>query len=139
MGPWAASPLKERGYKGDDSLESMLHTLATGDKKSREELDLVGERIFLLHRALTIRDMGTKEMRKEHDIIPEWVYYDPQKRPVYTKGTIHLDREDVKLAMDMYYDVMGWDKATGAPTAEAYKNVGLAKVAEELSKKGLLP
>jgi aldehyde:ferredoxin oxidoreductase len=41
--------------------------------------------------------------------------------------------------MDMYYDVMGWDKTTGAPTAEAYKKVGLAKVAEELGKKNLLP
>ena len=64
MGPWVASPLKERGYRGDDSLESMLYSLATGDKKSRQELDQVGERIFNLHRALTIRDMGTKEMRK---------------------------------------------------------------------------
>jgi aldehyde:ferredoxin oxidoreductase len=139
MGPWTASPLKERGYKGDDTIESMLHTLATGDKKSREELDLVGERIFLLHRALTIRDMGTKDMRTQHDIIPDWVYYDAQNRPVYTKGTTHLDRDDVKLGMDMYYDVMGWDKTTGAPTAEAYKKVGLAKVAEELGKKNLLP
>ena len=139
MGPWVASPLKERGYRGDDSLESMLYTLATGDKKSREELDLVGERILLLHRALTIRDMGTKEMRTQHDIIPEWVYHDPNNKPVYTKGTIHLDRDDMKLAMDMYYEMMGWDKATGAPPAEAYKKLGLAKVGEELGKKNLLP
>ena len=33
MGPWAASPLKERGYRGDDSIESMLYSLATGDRK----------------------------------------------------------------------------------------------------------
>ena len=69
MGPWIASPLKERGYRGDDSIESLLYSIATGDKKSREELDKVAERIFLLHRALTIRDMGTKEMRTQarHD------------------------------------------------------------------------
>ena len=139
MGPWVASPLKERGYKGDDTMESLLYALATGDKKNRDELDVVGERIFALHRALTIRDMETKDMRTQHDIIPEWVYHDANHRPVYTKGTIHLDREDVKLAMDMYYDEMGWDKATGAPTAEAYKKVGLPKVAEELGKKNLLP
>ena len=139
MGPLTASPLRERGYKGDDSLESLLYRHVTGDKKSREELDLVGERIFLLHRALTIRDMGTKEMRTQHDIIPEWVYHDPNNRPVYAKGTFHLDRDDMKLAMDMYYDLMGWDKATGSPTAEAYKKAGLAKVGEELGKKNLLP
>ena len=53
----------------------------------------MAERIFLLHRALTIRDMGTKEMRTQHDTIPEWVFHDPNNRPVYTKGTIHLDKE----------------------------------------------
>ncbi len=139
MGPWAASPLKERGYKGDDSIESMLYSLATGDKKSREDLDLVAERIFTLHRALTIRDMGTKEIRTQHDTIPEWVFHDEKNRPVYTKGTLHLDKEDMKLAMDMYYEVMGWDKTTGAPTAESYKKVGLVKVGDELAKKNLLP
>jgi len=30
MGPWVASPLKERGYSGDDSLESRFYALATG-------------------------------------------------------------------------------------------------------------
>jgi aldehyde:ferredoxin oxidoreductase len=138
MGPWVASPLKERGYRGDDSMESMLYSVATGDPKSREELDRVGERIFLLHRALTIRDMGTREMSTQHDTVPEWVYYDPEKRPAYTKGTTHLDRDDVKLAMEMFYEEMGWDKTTGAPKAETYRGLGLAKVAEELGKKGLL-
>jgi len=47
MGPWVASPLKERGYRGDDSIESMLYRLATGDKKDRQELDQAAERIFL--------------------------------------------------------------------------------------------
>ncbi len=139
MGPWVASPLKERGYRGDDSIESMLYSLATGDKKSREELDQVAERIFVLHRALTVRDMGTKEMRAQHDTIPEWVFHDPSDKPVYTKGTIHMDKDDIKLAMDMYYQEMGWDRATGAPTADAYKKLGLAEVADDLGKKGLLP
>ena len=139
MAPYATSPLKERGYKGDDTLEAKLYSLATGDKKSPEELDLVAERIFNLHRALTIRDMGTKEMREKHDTIPDWVYYDPDKKPVYTKGTIHLDKQDMQSAMDMYYEVMGWDKKTGAPTSNTYKKVGLARVADDLAKKNLLP
>ncbi|MCX8023084.1 MAG: aldehyde ferredoxin oxidoreductase [Syntrophorhabdaceae bacterium] len=139
MGPWVASPLKNRNYRGDDTIESMLYTLATGDRKSREELDLIAERIFLLHRAITIRDMNTKEMRKEHDTIPDWVFYDPQKRPVYTKGTIHLDPKDMELAMDMFYQEMGWDRTTGAPTYETYRKVGLEEVAKELKKRGLLP
>jgi aldehyde:ferredoxin oxidoreductase len=39
----------------------------------------------------------------------------------------------------MFYEVMGWDKKTGVPNSEAYQRAGLGKVAEELSKKGLMP
>ena len=139
VGPWIASPLKERGYRGDNSMESMLYSLATGDKKSREELDHVAERIFVLHRALTIRDMGTSDMRKEHDTVPEWVFHDPANRPVYARGAIHMDRDDIDLGMKMYYGEMGWDTSTGAPTADAYRRLGLGKVANELGKRGLVP
>jgi aldehyde:ferredoxin oxidoreductase len=139
MGPWVASPLKERGYRGDDSVESMLYSLATGDKKDRQELDQVAERIFVLHRALTIRDMGTKEMRAKHDLIPEWVFTDKSGKTPFTKGTTHMDRNDVKVAMDLFYDEMGWDRVTGAPTPQAYRKAGLDKVAEELGKRKLLP
>jgi aldehyde:ferredoxin oxidoreductase len=139
MGPWVASPLKERGYRGDDSIESLLYSLATGDKKDRQELDQVAERIFLLHRALTIRDMGTKEMRTQHDTIPEWVFKDASGKAPFTKGTIHMEKDDIEMAMDMYYEVMGWDKKTGVPTVATFQKLGLGKVADELSKKGLLP
>jgi aldehyde:ferredoxin oxidoreductase len=139
MGPWVASPLKERGYKGDDSIESLLYTLVTGDRKSREELDLAAERIFLLHRALTIRGMGTREMRARHDTVPEWVFADPDGKAPFAKGTNRMDRDDIALAMDLFYQQMGWDKATGAPTLQAYQRTGLAEVARELGEKGLLP
>lgn len=139
MGPWIASPLKERGYRGDDSIESLLYSIATGDKKSRDELDKLAERIFLLHRALTIRGMGTKEMRTKHDTVPPWVFADPAGKAPFTKGTNRMDKADIKLAMDLYYEEMGWDKKTGSPTAAAYQKMGLGNVADDLSKKGLLP
>ncbi len=139
MGPWVASPLRERGYAGDDSIESMLYKLATGDNKDREELDEVAERIFLLHRALTIRDMGTKEMRTRHDKIPEWVYKDKSGKPPFTKGAVHMDRNDIQVARDMFYQELGWDKATGAPTRRTYRKFGLGDVADELAKRKLAP
>lgn len=139
MGPWVASPLRERGYRGDDSIESLLYSLATGDKKSRQELDEVAERIFLLHRALTVRDMGTKDMRTKHDTVPQWVFTDPKDKSAFSKGTIRMDREDIKLAMNMYYDEMAWDKETGSPTEGAYRRLGLGTVADELAERSLLP
>jgi aldehyde:ferredoxin oxidoreductase len=99
----------------------------------------VAERIFALHRALTIRGMGTKEMRIRHDTFPEWVFTDKSVKAPFTKGTTIMDRNDAELAMDMFYDEMGWDRATGAPTSAAYARLGLNKVARDLNKRGLLP
>jgi aldehyde:ferredoxin oxidoreductase len=139
MGPWIASPLKERGYRGDDSIESMLYSLATGDRKSRQELDQVAERIFVLHRALTIRDMKTSQMRQRHDLAPEWIFEDPSGKEPFSKGTIRMDRKDIQVAIDMFYEEMGWDRATGTPTSKGYQRVGLGNVAAELGRRNLLP
>jgi len=139
MGPWAASPLRERGYRGDDSIESVLYSVATGDRKSREELDQVGERIHLLHRALTIRDMESKEMRTKHDTVPDWVFTDKSGKAPFSKGTIRMDQADIEKGKEMFYKELGWDEATGAPLAETYKKLGLGYVAGDLGKKGLLP
>jgi aldehyde:ferredoxin oxidoreductase len=83
--------------------------------------------------------MGTMEMRTEHDTIPHWVYADPSGKEAFTKGTLRMDQTDMELAKEMYYEAMGWDKATGAPTMTTYRNLGLGKVSEALSRKGLLP
>jgi aldehyde:ferredoxin oxidoreductase len=138
MGPWIASPLKERGYSGDDTLESRFYSLATGNKIDREELDKIGERIFVLHRALTIRDMGTKNMKTEHDKVPDWIFEDKTNQAPFTKGTIRMDREDIKKGMEMYYTEMGWDTSTGSPTKKTYEKLGLKDVADKLAAKKLL-
>jgi hypothetical protein len=39
----------------------------------------------------------------------------------------------------MFYGELGWDRITGAPTPQTYRKLGLAKVAEELGRKNLLP
>ena len=67
-----------------------------------------------------------------------WVFTDKSGKPPFTKGTVHMDRNDIKVAIDMFYDEMGWDRATGAPTSQAYRQVGLEKVAEALGKQKLL-
>jgi aldehyde:ferredoxin oxidoreductase len=139
MGPWVASPLRERGYRGDNSIESLLYSLATGDRKSREELDLTAERIFTLHRALTIRGMGTREMREQHDTIPDWVFDGDASKPAFSPGTTRMDRNDMRTAMDLFYAELGWDRRTGAPTHEAYRRLGLEPVARELKKRDLTP
>lgn len=138
MFPWIASPLKKRGYKGDTSIEAKLYSAVTGDRKSEAELDQIAERIFNLHRALTIRGMRTKDMRNEHDLVPDWVFDHPKDARPFTPGHDKMDREDMKKAFDMFYQECGWDIATGAPTRETYQRLGLGFVADELGRAGLL-
>ena len=40
-----------------------------------------------------------------------------------------MDRNDINLAMNMFYDELGWDRATGAPTEQTYRKLGLSAVA----------
>jgi len=133
------SPLKERNYRGNLGLEAEYYSLATGIKKNEAELDFDGERVIQLHRAMTILQMNTKDMRHTHDVLPEWIFsHDPAKK-AFTKGNDYMDKQDMELALDMFYEEFGWDKETGAPTKATLLKFGLSDVAAELERKGLLP
>jgi len=139
MYPLTASPLKSRHYEGDNTIEAQLYSLVTGDKKDVKELDLVAERIVNLQRALTIRGMNTSDMRSKHDTIPDYVFDEPADAKPFTPGQIKMDRDDMELAKDMFYETLGWDKQTGSPKRVTLERLGLKDVAEKLSQVGLLP
>jgi aldehyde:ferredoxin oxidoreductase len=44
----------------------------------------------------------------------------------------------MELAKDMFYEELGWDKATGAPTRATLDKLGMGYVADEFAKTGLL-
>lgn len=139
MWPLVVSPSKSRNYRGDTALEAKFYSLATGIQTSEQELDLAAERITTMQRALTIKNMNTMNLRQEHDKIPEWVFTaDPDMKP-FTPGTTKLDRDDMELALDMFYELYGWDKATGAPTRATLERLNLKDVADELERLNLLP
>ena len=132
------SPLKERNYRGDTSLESQFFSLATGFKVSETELDESAERIFTLHRALTAKQMKSSNLRRDHDQLTGWQFdMDPDKEP-FTKGTIKLDRDDYDTALTLFYREMGWDEETGIPTRAQLTRLNLEDVADELERLGLL-
>ncbi|MDY0236460.1 MAG: aldehyde ferredoxin oxidoreductase [Gudongella sp.] len=139
MWPMTTSPLKERNYRGDTALEAKYMALVTGENYTEESLDLAGERIFTLHRALTVKQMGTMDMRTKHDGMMDWIFdMDPDKK-AFTEGTIKMDRDDMQLALTMFYDEMGWDKDLGAPKRETLERLGLGYVADDLKSLNLLP
>jgi len=77
-------------------------------------------------------------MLTKHDTIPDWVYGDDKDRIPFTRGTIQMDKHDMKTAMRMFYEESGWDRETGSLTRESYHRLGLESVARELDKKGLI-
>ncbi len=139
MYPMVASPSKARGYEGDNGIEARLYSLVTGDKKDAAQLDQVAERIFTLHRVLTMRDMATVDMRNRHDTVPDWVFDYPPDRKPFTPGHYKMDRDDIELARDQFYEVLGWDRKTGAPTRASLEKLGLKAVANRLEQLGLMP
>lgn len=139
MWPMTVSPRKDRNYRGDTALESKYFSLATGIETSEKDLDLAGERIFNLHRALSIMQMGTIDMRHKHDLMYDWIFdKDPDKKP-FTPGTDKMDREDMQKALTMLYKEMGWDEKTGAPKKETLLSLGMKDVADKLESLKLLP
>ncbi|HOX12218.1 MAG TPA: aldehyde ferredoxin oxidoreductase [Spirochaetales bacterium] len=143
MWPMAVSPLKERKYRGDTSLEAQFFSAVTGVTKTEAELDKDAERVVTLFRALTVRAMGTVDMRGKHDAMNKWIYTpdkkDGKEIPQFTKGTIQMEKDDLDKGLGMVYKQFGWDEKTGAPTKAGLEAIGLKDVADELGSKGLLP
>ena len=82
--------------------------------------------------------MNEKDQRNVHDLMPDWIFDYPEDQEPFTPGHDKMDRADMELAKDMFYEQLGWDKATGMPTKETLTSVGLADVADELTKLGLI-
>jgi len=133
------SPLKSRNYRGDAAMEAKLYSAVTGDQMSREELDEVGLRIFTLFRALTARYMNERDMRNKHDLANDWVFDYPEDKEPFTAGHSRMDRDDMELAKDLFYPLLGWDKTTGMPTRATLEKLNLRDVADDLAQRNLLP
>ena len=136
--PGWASPLKSRNYRGDKDIEAKFFTAVTGETVTRADMEKTGLRILTLFRALTAlrmkstRASGWKNMRDDHDQMPEWAFH-------AHAGSTTLDHTDWETTKDMFYDMAGWDRATGLPTQATYDSLGLSDVAARMAAAGLMP
>ncbi len=124
-----------------------------------EDLWITGERIYNLERCYNIREEGIgltqplpdtlpsldlmREYATKGDVLPLREFTEPltkgpgaRKHDAY-HPVIHWDA--FKKELEEYYELRGWDKKTGRPTRAKLEELGLADVAEELAKLGLLP
>jgi aldehyde:ferredoxin oxidoreductase len=97
-----------------------------GTDISMDEFLLVGERIEQLIRAFNVREAS---ISRKQDILPERVFEDPlPKGP--SQGQ-KISRERFEQAMDMYYELRGWNK-NGIPTKSKLEALGLQKAAQDI-------
>ena len=83
---------------------------ATGWDFSLEEFHQCGDRLQTMARAFSARE----GMRREDDILPARLMFDPLPDGP-GKGMV-LERSSLEKMKDAYYELRGWDVASGIPT-----------------------
>jgi aldehyde:ferredoxin oxidoreductase len=87
----------------------------------------VGERAANLARVFNLREGLTVE----DDRLAERSYL-PTRNGALAEGGI--DREELREAVHLFYDMMGWDRETGAPREAKLQELGIGWAAEHLPK-----
>lgn len=83
---------------------------ATGWDFTLEEFRRCGDRLQTMARAYNVRE----GLRREQDILPGRLMLDPLPDGP-ARGSV-LDRDTLEEMKDSYYELRGWDIATGIPT-----------------------
>jgi aldehyde:ferredoxin oxidoreductase len=136
-------------HVGDPTVESQILSAVTGNEMDEEGLYRIGERVFNLQRAVLAREgLGGRESDK----VPEFFYTTPLEFDPYNpeclvpgkdgemisrKGEV-LDREKFEGMKDEYYELRGWDIATGLQTKAKLEKLELEDLVEDLAKRGLV-
>lgn len=116
-------------YESDQEVR--MFNAATGYDLTEEQLFECGERIKTVFRALLVRNSG-----RTRDVEVEEIF------PIMSFPNCHNwapTWDDWNDAVDLYYDRLGWDRATGWPTRAAYERLGLGAIADDMERAGKLP
>jgi aldehyde:ferredoxin oxidoreductase len=138
-------------HVGDPGLESRLVAAVTGRDISPEALSRIGARVFALNRAIQLRD-GRRG--REDDVLSETYFieraeppadifdiYNPERYlpgkgdDLLTHKSRALDREQVAGIMDEYYDLRGWEVASGLLKKDTLRQLELDDIAAGLEHK----
>jgi aldehyde:ferredoxin oxidoreductase len=136
----------------DAVTEGRLFAAVTGaDIPTEEDVYRYGERNFNLQRAVFLRqgwpgregdrvmDYLFEEPIEKHSIFFNMVVLVPGKDgEIFSRAGMTLDRTEFENAKTEYYELRGWDPATGYPTRKKLEELDLADVADDLATRGLL-
>ena len=103
-----------------------LITTATGWDFDVNDFRSSGERIYNLMRAFCVRE----GIDREKDTLPERLMSDPL--PDGPAQGMVIDRDTLEMMKDAYYKLRGWDMATGIPTADRLRELGLDDLVDDM-------
>lgn len=106
-------------------------SIGLGKKITAKELSVYQQRVCQLERAFNCRG----GLRREYDTLPD--QYFTGSEPDSRFGSIAMDRSRLEIMKDSYYQLRGWDLATGVPTRATLESFDLKDVADELEKRNM--
>lgn len=104
-------------YSPNEQAELMKAT--TGWDWNINDVQRVGERRLNMLRQFNAREGAGRE----RDTLPKRIYDEPLKGGA--SDGVAVTRQEVEEALDIYYEMCGWDVATGKPTPAKLKELGL--------------
>lgn len=134
---------------GDPAVESKIVAAVTGREVDEYGLYQLGERVFNLQRAIFVRE---GHQGRQSDLLPETCYTTPLESDgrnaeclapgkdgqVITRKGMVVAREKFERMKDEYYQLRGWDVATGLPTEAKLEELQLGDIREDLRRRGLV-
>jgi len=118
--------------KGFDYAATVFSS-ATGIKMEEKQFWRIAEAIINVERCFQVREGVTRK----DDYVPDF-FFDVPVADGPQKGR-KLDRKQFEKMKDEYYQLRGWDVATGVPTRAKLGELGLKDIANNLNKYGKLP
>lgn len=104
-------------YSPLDEVELMRAT--TGWEWTVDDVQKVGERRLNMLRAFNAREGAGRD----RDTLPKRVYDDPLQGGA--SDGVAVTRKELEDALDIYYEMCGWDVASGKPTRAKLEQLGL--------------
>ncbi|HEX9896986.1 MAG TPA: aldehyde ferredoxin oxidoreductase N-terminal domain-containing protein [Dehalococcoidales bacterium] len=131
---------------GDPSLESQIVSAALGEEIDEEGLYKIGERVVNLQRAIltreargsdTIADFHFTVPQRDDPMNPRGIAPGKDGEIIVRKGAM-LDRVKFEEMKREYYQLRGWDAASGLQTKAKLEELNLKDVADGLEKRKLI-
>ncbi len=117
-----------KDHIGDTAIESRLYAAVTGLDLSESASYEKGDMLSTLERAIACRDGRTRQ----DDLLFEKYYTN------LDAADRKYDRKDLENAKSEFYQLKGWDVASGIPSKKKLNRLGLNEVAADLENRGLL-